>query len=100
MPIVSALIVLIIGMVTLGLFETILQLLRTYTLSHTTNGMDVELDEGTDLAEHLSSARDAAGRPLNRTVPLPAVGLGRAVEVCPASQLYAPALEFRFCSRP
>ena len=45
MPIVSALIVLIIGMVTLGLFETILQLLRTYTLSHTTNGMDVELDE-------------------------------------------------------
>src|ERR1700733_4063171 len=33
---VSTLIVLVIGMVTLGLFETILQFLRTYTLSHTT----------------------------------------------------------------
>ena len=40
---VSTLIVLIVGMVTLGLFETVLQFLRTYTLSHTTNRMDVEL---------------------------------------------------------
>jgi subfamily B ATP-binding cassette protein HlyB/CyaB len=40
---VSTLIVLVVGMVTLGLFETILQFLRTYTLSHTTNRMDVEL---------------------------------------------------------
>ena len=47
----STLIVLIIGMVTLGLFETILQFLRTYTLSHTTNRMDVEL--GRRLFHHL-----------------------------------------------
>ncbi len=36
---------------TLGLFETILQFLRTYTLSHTTNRMDVEL--GRRLFHHL-----------------------------------------------
>ena len=48
---VSTLIVLIVGMVTLGLFETILQFLRTYTLSHTTNRMDVEL--GRRLFHHL-----------------------------------------------
>ena len=48
---VSTLIVLVIGMVTLGLFETILQFLRTYTLSHTTNRMDVEL--GRRLFHHL-----------------------------------------------
>ena len=47
----STLIVLIVGMVTLGLFETILQFLRTYTLSHTTNRMDVEL--GRRLFHHL-----------------------------------------------
>jgi subfamily B ATP-binding cassette protein HlyB/CyaB len=47
----STLIVLIIGMVTLGLFETILQFLRTYTLSHTTNRIDVEL--GRRLFHHL-----------------------------------------------
>ncbi len=40
---VSTLIVLIVGMVTLGLFETLLQFLRSYTLSHTTNRIDVEL---------------------------------------------------------
>ena len=38
-------------MVTLGLFETILQFLRTYTLSHTTNRIDVEL--GRRLFHHL-----------------------------------------------
>ena len=47
----STLIVLVIGMVTLGLFETVLQFLRTYTLSHTTNRMDVEL--GRRLFHHL-----------------------------------------------
>ena len=47
----STLIVLVLGMVTLGLFETILQFLRTYTLSHTTNRMDVEL--GRRLFHHL-----------------------------------------------
>jgi ATP-binding cassette, subfamily B, bacterial HlyB/CyaB len=48
---VSTLIVLIVGMVTLGLFETVLQFLRTYTLSHTTNRIDVEL--GRRLFHHL-----------------------------------------------
>ena len=38
-------------MVTLGLFETILQFLRAYTLSHTTNRIDVEL--GRRLFHHL-----------------------------------------------
>src|SRR6202453_3322843 len=47
----STLVVLILGMVTLGLFETILQFLRTYTLSHTTNRIDVEL--GRRLFHHL-----------------------------------------------
>jgi ATP-binding cassette, subfamily B, bacterial HlyB/CyaB len=47
----STLVVLVIGMVTLGLFETILQFLRTYTLSHTTNRIDVEL--GRRLFHHL-----------------------------------------------
>jgi subfamily B ATP-binding cassette protein HlyB/CyaB len=47
----STLTVLIVGMVTLGLFETILQFLRAYTLSHTTNRMDVEL--GRRLFHHL-----------------------------------------------
>ncbi len=47
----STLVVLVIGMVTLGLFETVLQFLRTYTLSHTTNRIDVEL--GRRLFHHL-----------------------------------------------
>jgi ATP-binding cassette, subfamily B, bacterial HlyB/CyaB len=47
----STLVVLVIGMVTLGLFETILQFLRSYTLSHTTNRIDVEL--GRRLFHHL-----------------------------------------------
>jgi ATP-binding cassette, subfamily B, bacterial HlyB/CyaB len=48
---ISTLVVLIIGMVSLGLFESVLQLLRTYTLSHTTNRIDVEL--GRRLFHHL-----------------------------------------------
>ncbi len=47
----STLVVLVIGMVTLGLFETMLQFLRSYTLSHTTNRIDVEL--GRRLFHHL-----------------------------------------------
>jgi ATP-binding cassette, subfamily B, bacterial HlyB/CyaB len=47
----STLVVLVIGMVTLGLFEMVLQFLRTYTLSHTTNRIDVEL--GRRLFHHL-----------------------------------------------
>jgi len=47
----STLVVLVIGMVTLGLFETILQFLRSYTLSHTTNRIDIEL--GRRLFHHL-----------------------------------------------
>jgi subfamily B ATP-binding cassette protein HlyB/CyaB len=47
----STLVVLVLGMVTLGLFETMLQFLRTYTLSHTTNRIDVEL--GRRLFHHL-----------------------------------------------
>ncbi len=47
----STLVVLVVGMVTLGLFETVLQFLRSYTLSHTTNRIDVEL--GRRLFHHL-----------------------------------------------
>jgi subfamily B ATP-binding cassette protein HlyB/CyaB len=47
----STLVVLVVGMVTLGLFESVLQFLRAYTLSHTTNRMDVEL--GRRLFHHL-----------------------------------------------
>lgn len=47
----STLIVLVIGLVTLGLFETILHYLRSYTLNHTTNRIDVEL--GRRLFRHL-----------------------------------------------
>jgi subfamily B ATP-binding cassette protein HlyB/CyaB len=47
----STLVVLIVGMVTLGLFESVLQFLRSYTLSHTTNRIDVEL--GRRLFHHL-----------------------------------------------
>ncbi len=39
----STLVVLIVGMVALGLFESVLQFLRAYTLGHTANRMDVEL---------------------------------------------------------
>ena len=47
----STLAVLVVGMVTLGLFESMLQFLRAYTLSHTTNRIDVEL--GRRLFHHL-----------------------------------------------
>ncbi len=47
----STLIVLIAGLVGLGLFEVILQYLRSYTLNHTTNRIDVEL--GSRLFHHL-----------------------------------------------
>src|SRR5208282_1728189 len=47
----STLVVLVVGMVTLGLFEAVLQFLRSYTLSHTTNRIDVEL--GRRLFHHL-----------------------------------------------
>src|SRR5271166_5893562 len=47
----STLVVLVVGMVTLGLFETVLQFLRSYTLNHTTNRIDVEL--GRRLFHHL-----------------------------------------------
>ena len=47
----STLLVLVVGLVTLGLFEAILQYLRSYTLSHTTNRIDVEL--GRRLFHHL-----------------------------------------------
>ena len=47
----STLVVLTVGMVSLGLFETVLQFLRSYVLSHTTNRVDVEL--GRRLFHHL-----------------------------------------------
>jgi subfamily B ATP-binding cassette protein HlyB/CyaB len=47
----STLVVLVVGMVLLGLFETVLQFLRAYTLNHTTNRIDVEL--GRRLFHHL-----------------------------------------------
>ncbi|MGA1802215.1 type I secretion system permease/ATPase [Rhizobium sp. HT1-10] len=47
----STLIVLVIGLVAIGLFDVILQYLRTYALSHTTNRIDVEL--GRRLFRHL-----------------------------------------------
>jgi subfamily B ATP-binding cassette protein HlyB/CyaB len=47
----STLTVLVVGLVSLGLFEVILTWLRTYTLSHTTNRIDVEL--GRRLFHHL-----------------------------------------------
>jgi subfamily B ATP-binding cassette protein HlyB/CyaB len=47
----STLIVLIVGMISLGLFEGVLQYLRSYTLNHTTNRIDVEL--GRRLFHHL-----------------------------------------------
>jgi len=47
----STLDVLIIGLVTISLFETILGILRTYIFAHTTNRIDVEL--GARLFRHL-----------------------------------------------
>ena len=47
----STLIVLVIGLATVGLFDVFLQYLRTYALSHTTNRIDVEL--GRRLFRHL-----------------------------------------------
>jgi ATP-binding cassette, subfamily B, bacterial HlyB/CyaB len=47
----STLIVLVVGLASLGLFETVLQFLRTYTLNHTSNRIDVEL--GRRLFHHL-----------------------------------------------
>ncbi len=47
----STLIVLTIGIVVVGLFDVILQYLRTYALTHTTNRIDVEL--GQRLFRHL-----------------------------------------------
>src|SRR5262249_14201174 len=47
----STLDVLIIGLVGIGIFETILGILRTYLFSHTTNRIDVEL--GARLFRHL-----------------------------------------------
>lgn len=41
----STLIVLVIGLAAIGLFDVILQYLRTYALSHTTNQIDVELGQ-------------------------------------------------------
>jgi ATP-binding cassette, subfamily B, bacterial HlyB/CyaB len=48
---VSTLIVIIFGLVVMGLFDVILQYLRTYALSHTTSRIDVEL--GARLFDHL-----------------------------------------------
>lgn len=47
----STLLVLVVGLAALGLFETLLQYLRAYTLTHTTNRIDVEL--GRRLFHHL-----------------------------------------------
>ena len=49
----STLDVLIIGLVTVTIFETILTILRTYLFSHTTNRIDVEL--GARLFRHLTA---------------------------------------------
>lgn len=47
----STLTVLIIGLAAIGLFDVVLQYLRTYALTHTTNRIDVEL--GRRLVRHL-----------------------------------------------
>lgn len=41
----STLIVLVIGLAAIGLFDVVLQYLRTYALAHTTNRIDVELGQ-------------------------------------------------------
>ena len=48
---VSTLFVLVIGLAVMGNFDVVLQYLRTYALSHTTNRIDVEL--GQKLFHHL-----------------------------------------------
>ncbi len=47
----STLIVLVVGLAAVGLFDVVLQYLRTYALSHTTNRIDVEL--GRRLFRHM-----------------------------------------------
>ena len=47
----STLIILVIGLLAIGLFDVVLQYLRTFALSHTTNRIDVEL--GRRLFRHL-----------------------------------------------
>src|ERR1700722_3550254 len=47
----STLVVLIVGLIGLGVFDSLLQYLRSYTLNHTTNRIDVEL--GSRLFHHL-----------------------------------------------
>lgn len=47
----STLTVLVVGLVIIGAFDVVLQYLRTYALSHTTNRIDVEL--GQKLFQHL-----------------------------------------------
>ncbi|WP_065377053.1 type I secretion system permease/ATPase [Ensifer adhaerens] len=47
----STLTVLVVGLVTIGLFDVVLQYLRTYALTHTTSRIDVEL--GRRLFRHL-----------------------------------------------
>jgi ATP-binding cassette, subfamily B, bacterial HlyB/CyaB len=49
----STLTVLIVGLAAIGLFDVVLQYLRTYALTHTTNRIDVEL--GRRLVRHLLS---------------------------------------------
>jgi len=49
----STLDVLVVGLVTVSIFETILGALRTYSFSHTTSRIDVEL--GTQLFQHLAA---------------------------------------------
>jgi ATP-binding cassette, subfamily B, bacterial HlyB/CyaB len=53
----STLNVLIIGLVTISVFETILGILRTYVFAHTTNRIDVEL--GARLFRHLTALQIA-----------------------------------------
>jgi subfamily B ATP-binding cassette protein HlyB/CyaB len=45
--------VLVIGLVTISIFETILGILRTFVFAHTTNRIDVEL--GSRLFRHLTA---------------------------------------------
>jgi ATP-binding cassette, subfamily B, bacterial HlyB/CyaB len=48
---ISTLVVVVVGLAIIGLFDVILQYLRTYVLTHTTNRIDVEL--GGRLFDHL-----------------------------------------------
>jgi ATP-binding cassette, subfamily B, bacterial HlyB/CyaB len=69
----STLVVLVLGMVTLGLFETILQFLRAYTLSHTTSAPNTR-------EEFLNSLLDQGAHML-RGPPAGRAGLDGAVDV-------------------